>query len=329
MANQVTLTFAGDTQSVQRSFGEVSSGAKRMGADVEDAYDRAAEKSDTLDTRAMGFRDTLTGIQDGALGVKQAASGDWGFETLLLLGFGIGDLASGMTNFLIPAFKSSRIGVLAQAAATNIATGATKAFTFAQNLLKIAFLTSPIGWIVLGIAALIAVVVLIATKTDWFQRLWRNAWGWIKSAASNTWDFLKKIPGWIGSAFGKVAGFISAPYKLAFNTIARAWNATVGRLSWTVPGWVPFIGGNTISVPRLPTFHSGGIIPGARGTVVPFLGLAGERVSPMTSSGSGGTLVVPDGPLVGMLVEAIAAEVRGRGGDPDQLGLKLPRTGTS
>jgi len=325
MPNQVTLTFAGDAAPLSKTFGQVGADAQKMGKDVGDSYDHAAERSDALDTRAMGFRDTLTGIQDGALGVKQAASGDWGFETLLLLGTGIGDLASGFTNFLIPALKASKVGMMAQAVATNIASGATKAFTIAQNLLKVAFLTSPIGWIVLGIGLLIAAVVLIATKTTWFQTIWRNAWGWIKSAASNTWDFIKKIPGWIGSAFSKVAGFIMAPYKAAFNGIARAWNNTVGRLSFTVPGWVPGIGGSGFSVPNIPTFHSGGIVPGVVGTPTLISALAGERVSGIASGGGGGGMVTVSAgdELVRALLERIASEVKSRGGDAATIGIRI------
>ncbi len=323
MANQVTLTFAGEAAPLQDTFRQVGADAQRMGNQVGDAYDRAAEASDNVDTRAMGFRDTLTGIQDGAEGIKLAASGEWGFETLLLLGFGVGDLASGMTNFLIPAFKASRVGALAQAAATNVAAGATKAFTVAQNLLKVAFLTSPIGWIVLAIGGLIAVIVLIATKTDWFQKAWRNSWNWIKNAASNTWEFMKKIPGWIGSAFSRIADFVTRPFRTAFNFVARAWNNTIGGLSWTVPGWVPVIGGRSISAPRLATFHSGGIVPGIAGQPVPIMALGGERVSSGASGAGGTTWVTAGDELVRALLSRLADEVKAQGGDPAAIGIRV------
>lgn len=298
MANTVVLTIAGNPQPAQDAFRKVGESSEEMGRKVHqsgDSFDRAAERADAVDTKAMGFRDTLTGIQDSTEGVKRAASGDWGFETLLLLGTGVGDLASGLFNFLIPALKASAA---------------------AQWIQNSAFLASPITWIVLAIIALIAVIVIIATKTDWFSRAWRASWSWIKNAASNTWDFLKKIPGWIGDAFSKVASFITAPFRWAFNYIADAWNNTIGRLSWSVPGWVPFIGGNTISVPNLPKFHSGGVVPGTPGSEQLAILQAGERVS-TRGSGGGMDLTIRAGSsrLDEVLVEVLSKAVRDRGGN--------------
>lgn len=190
--------------------------------------------------------------------------------------------------------------------------------TAAQWLWNIALTANPIGLIIAGIVALVAVIVLIATKTDWFQKAWKASWGWIKSAASAVWDWLKKVPGWIGDAFKKVAGFISAPFKAAFNFVVDAWNNTLGKLSWSVPSWIPGIGGNTISVPKLHKFHSGGIVPGVPGREVMAVLQAGERVSPATSSGGGIVLEVNGNGRVGqLLVEILKDSIRvHHGGDP-------------
>jgi hypothetical protein len=156
--------------------------------------------------------------------------------------------------------------------ATNLMTAATWAST-------VAFLASPITWIVIGIIALIAVIVLIATKTTWFQDIWRAAWNWIKSAAVATWDWLSELPGKLASMFMSIGNSISAPFKAGFNAVSNAWNNTVGKLSWTIPSWVPIVGGNSISAPKLPTFHRGGIVPGTPGEEVLAVLQAGERVS--------------------------------------------------
>ncbi len=186
--------------------------------------------------------------------------------------------------------------------------------TAAQWAWNAAQLASPVTWIILAIVALVAVIVLIATKTDWFQRAWRASWGWIKDAAANTWDFLKKIPGWLGTAFSVVAKAITAPFRAAFNFIADAWNHTIGSLSWSVPGWVPFIGGNTINVPNLPKFHSGGVVPGAPGSEQLAILQAGETVTP---AGAAPALVIRSGgaALDDLLVEVLSRAVRDRGGN--------------
>jgi TP901 family phage tail tape measure protein len=82
----------------------------------------------------------------------------------------------------------------------------------------------------------------------------------------------------VKAGFSTLADIVTAPFKTAFNAIARLWNSTVGQLSFTVPDWVPLIGGRGWTAPKLPTFHTGGIIPGRKGEEVMILGLAGERV---------------------------------------------------
>ncbi len=149
---------------------------------------------------------------------------------------------------------------------------------------------SPVVWIIAGIVALVAVIVLIATQTEWFQDLWAIAWGAIKFAAEAAWNFIKQIPGWIGTAFAFIADAITLPFRAAFNGIAALWNNTVGSLSWTVPDWVPAIGGSTLSVPKIPTFHTGGTVAGVPGEDVLALLQAGETVTPAGGGSAGGTM---------------------------------------
>lgn len=164
------------------------------------------------------------------------------------------------------------------AAVSMVVKAATVVWTGVQWLLNVALTANPIGLIIVAVAALIAIIVLIATKTKVFQTIWRVAWGGIKDAAMATWDWLKKLPAMIGTAFVKVAEFLTWPFRTAFNAIARMWNNTVGRLSFTVPGWVPGLGGKGFSMPNIPTLHRGGIVPGPPGSEVLIKALAGERV---------------------------------------------------
>ncbi len=239
------------------------------------------------------------------------------------------------------------------------AVGVVGLVTAAQWAWNAAQAASPTTWIVIGIIALIAVIVLIATKTTWFQDIWKAAWGWIKDTAAavgvwfrdvlwgvyikgtwegivagvlwlkdmvvlqftTLWKAIQQVGGWftsivdgIKSTFSKVTSFIVAPFKAAFNMVSDAWNNTVGKLSWTVPGWVPLVGGNSISAPKLPKFHQGGTVPGSMGQEVLAVLQAGETVS-RTGSGSWDNVNVTVELVGDGLLRVIAAEVDRRGGD--------------
>lgn len=325
MANQTTLTFAGDTAQLERSFSTAGAAADAFGNQAADASRRMADGFDYASSQSSmlsGGIGDVGGALTEAFG-EDTAIGEFGAKmeqagTIIMGVTGVMDLALFATNNL-------RLASAAHAIQSGITAGATRAWAGAQMFMNAAIWASPVTWIVAGIIALVAVIVLIATKTNWFQTAWRNTWKWVTTAARNSWDYVKRIPGWIGNAFSRVGSYILAPYRAAFNGIARAWNSTVGQLSWSVPGWVPGIGGNSISVPHLPTFHSGvGVVPGVRGTPTVALLQAGERVNSIGSSSGGGELVLRGDDRVGdALVEIIALAMRRRrGGDPAALGIR-------
>ena len=218
---------------------------------------------------------------------------------------------------------------------------AMKAWTAVQWLLNTALFASPITWIVLAIITLVAIIVIIATKTTWFQDIWNATWSGIKTVAGAVgvwlrdelwgvyikgtyeaivsgimwvvglftdhlmalkktgekwWSWFSELPGKIRDTFATVAGFLTAPFRAGFNAISRLWNGTVGRLSWSVPGWVPVIGGNTISAPKLPQLAKGAWIPATPG---------GRVVN--VAEGGRGELVAPEDKMAALLAQAVAA----------------------
>lgn len=148
-----------------------------------------------------------------------------------------------------------------------IATGITTAFGAA-----VAFLTSPITLVILAIGALIAIVILLIKHWDDVKRaaklvwdsivgIWGKASAWFTNNVLNPikTEFKKAINFLIGLAEGFTNGFLSG-----INAIIGAFN----RISFSIPDWVPVIGGksfefniprvNPISIPRLAT---GAVIP--------------------------------------------------------------------
>jgi len=296
VANEIKLTFAGEAAPLRATFDEVGRASAKMGDEVgrhtrnmAEGFDRGASGSSQL---AGGIGD-IGGAMTEAFG-EDNPIGQFGAQMestgMIVMAFtGIMDLA----NLAMTLFGNTSI---VAAAKTAVASAATKVWAGVQWLLNAALTANPIGIVIMAIVALIAIIVLIATKTKWFQTAWNASWGWIKRTAISVWDWLKTLPAKIGQAFGRIRDLIPAPFKAAFNAVARAWNATIGRLSWTIPGWVPGIGGHSISAPKLPMFHQGGHASGALGGEFLAVLRAGERVVPTGGGRGGGVMLVAAAP---------------------------------
>jgi hypothetical protein len=173
--------------------------------------------------------------------------------------------------------------------------------TAAQWLFNAALWASPITWIVLLIALVIGIFVVLALKTDELGKAWDATWNFLKGVgawfagpfadffihgyrlvmAGIDWlaeGFRQTVQRW-KNLFSTIGDFIVAPFRAAFNMISTIWNNTIGALHWSVPSWVPYIGGNSISAPKLPKYHTGGTVSGALGSEVLAVLQAGETVS--------------------------------------------------
>lgn len=125
-----------------------------------------------------------------------------------------------------------------------------------------------------------------------FKTVFTFLWSTAKSAFGKVMDIVKGA--WAGiktafetgkEVFARVFDAMTAPARAAFNGIAQLWNSTIGSLSFSIPDWVPKIGGNGWDVPDIPLMGDGGIVTRPTLAVV---GEAGpEAVIPL--SGAGGT----------------------------------------
>lgn len=113
-----------------------------------------------------------------------------------------------------------------------------------------------IGILVDGIIGLIKIVFGII---DVFKAVWdfiKMFWYLFTGEPGKAFDAFTSMLRNLMSAFGKIFGgvfdIIVSPFKLAFNLIADLWNNTVGNWGFTVPGWVPKIGGMKFEMPKIP-----------------------------------------------------------------------------
>ena len=84
---------------------------------------------------------------------------------------------------------------------------AIKAWIAVQTILNVVMSINPIALIVIAIAALIAIIVLIATKTRFFQTIWAAVWG-----------FFKAVGAWFAGPFA--------------NFFVMVWNKIVAGAQW-------------------------------------------------------------------------------------------------
>lgn len=285
----------------------------RGSADATGQFAREADTaSGAAERQAAKWEDVKAKLGEKLLPVLNELTGkltgltDWmsqNSDTVLVLG--------GVLTGLAAAYVAVRAAVAAYQTVAAIATAVQWAWNVALS-------ANPIGLVIIAIAAFVAALVLLWQNNETVRAALVGAWEWIKNAFTSavSWigDQIGKLLGWfsempgrIGSMLSGLVGIITWPYRTAFNAISDAWNNTVGRLSWTVPGWVPVIGGNTISAPKLPKFHSGGVVPGQHGSEMLAILQAGERVIPAGAPAGGATEVR----FVGNTSDALATVIMG------------------
>lgn len=247
--------------------------------------------------------------------------------------------------------------MMAWTAAQTIWTVATKGATAAQWLFNAAMAANPITLIIIAVIALGVGLVVLWKKSETFRDIVKGAfnavwgaiksvWNWtkknwplllgiltgpigwatlaitknwdkIKSGGQAVWRWISGLPGKIRSGFSRLGGWISAPFRAGFNSVARFWNATVGQLAFRVPSWVPGLGGAGWSMPRLPMLAKGGLIRGAGMAIV---GEAGPEIVHLP----GGAAVSPLG-RGGVHEVRIVLDARGADNEMHRLLRKIVR----
>jgi phage-related protein len=143
-------------------------------------------------------------------------------------------------------------------------------------------------------------------------------WGTVKAAAA-------AVVGWVegrfeslGHGVERVAGGIAGAFRGAFNFVASAWNHGPGAIHFSIPGWVPVVGGDSFSIPKIPLFDNGGRVGGPPGSHTLAMLQAGETVLATQGGGRRTTLIAQrsGSALDDLLVEFIRRYVRDEfGGD--------------
>ena len=165
----------------------------------------------------------------------------------------------------------------------------------ASGIFNAVLLANPITLVVLAIVAFVAIMVLLYNKFEVVREVVDTVFSAIKTGVTSSLDFLTAY----------FTGVLNI-YKGIFNAIAKLWNNSIGKLSFTFPSWVPVFGGKGFNVPNIPMLAEGGIVTG------PTLAMIGERgpeaVIPLNKAGALGGITInvnggiSTGPQIGQAV---------------------------
>lgn len=142
---------------------------------------------------------------------------------------------SGINLLLSVRTKLATAGLIAQSVAMKGLSAVTKIFTAVQWALNAAFIATPIGWIIAGIAAIAGSVYLLiknwASVKDFFINLWEN----IKSVFAGAFSFISAILSslWegISSGFSNIVGFVSNLFQGAVDIWLAPFKAVGGAVN--------------------------------------------------------------------------------------------------
>jgi TP901 family phage tail tape measure protein len=195
--------------------------------------------------------------------------------------------------------------------------------------LGVAFLamTAPVTLAVVGIAALTAAAIYAYNEFETFRGIVDFVMDGIRmlpEAFNAVKEVLARVIPTLFSPFGPAFG-------AAMAAISALWNSTVGGFGFSLPGWLPEIGGKEFRIPKMPTVEVPGLADGGivTGPTLAMIGEAGsEAVIPLDRSGGIGgdtfnvTVQLPAGTDGDDVVRALQSYQRRRGTLPVQTGTR-------
>lgn len=243
---RLELDITADSGAAVSELGAVGGAAQGMARDV----DRAAASAEASSARMDGLADSsdnLASKSSQATGAMGALAG--GLEAVGLEGFAAGlqgaaiatDVASGAGDALnlvmetqAGRFLVAKGASVAHAVATGAQSVATGIATAAQWALNAAMAASPIGLIVLAVAALAAGLVFAWQKSETFRNIVGGALDAVMKAVDPVVDGIESMVGWVVDAtrkfepLQKAAELVLLPMKLQFEAVSGAVEIAVG-----------------------------------------------------------------------------------------------------
>jgi phage-related protein len=173
-----------------------------------------------LTAMAYAFAAISISLRLYAAAAAVATAATWLFST-----------ANGASNVQMALLRIQMIALRVQQALVATWTGVVTAAQWAWNA---AMTANPIGIMIVAIAALVAAIVIIATKTKFFQTVWSATWGFVKTKSLAVWNWMvntfNSTINAIKNAWSSSLRFISSLSSSIWNGVKSKWNSTINSI---------------------------------------------------------------------------------------------------
>ncbi len=169
------------------------------------------------------------GIKKGFSFIKSAGPG--AISSVKNVALNIATMAKTAAISGASALKSMALGLVGMAKQA-LATAATALGPLISSVWSFtaALLANPITWVVIGIVALIAGIVLLYNKCEWFRNLVDGIFGWVEEKLGAALGVAKTVFGAIGNIIGKVMGAAKATVEEKLGNMKRAYEEHGGGI---------------------------------------------------------------------------------------------------
>lgn len=247
MANTIAVSILADARELQKNLDKAEGSVKDFGNTVDREADSArrglegvaegADATASASAQAAGGLGDIAGALEATGLVSEGTAAAMETGAAAIMGItGAADLANFATEKLKLATIANKVQTVAATAAQKTAAAATKAWAAAQRLLNIAFLSNPIGLIILAIVALVAVFVIAYKKSETFRNIVNGVWRGVKVVALAVVEWFKTA---VPAAWETVKTKTSAAFNAVKNFITGAFNAAKNFfMKYTLPGLI-------------------------------------------------------------------------------------------
>lgn len=251
----------------------------------------------------QGLMDLFRGSAEAATAAQEALTGAEAASGVAADGLAAGETAADAAG--MPLILTIGLIVLAIAAVITIIYELVEHWKEVFDAIK-QVVSDVVDWIkghwelLVGIflGPIAAVAMLVFHFRDqiigFFDDMWHGAIGKVESFGTDIVNFFTGLPGKLASAGAHMWDWMLDGLRGIEHSIADLWNSTIGSLSFKVPSWVPGLGGDGFSMPKIPYMALGGTAAAGMPYIV------GERGPEMFVPQSAGT-VIPHGQLADYL----------------------------